>query len=31
MEKIDGSNFSTLYINEILTTKHIDLLLSTIK
>lgn len=30
MEKIDGSNFSTLYINEILTTKHIDLLLSTI-
>lgn len=31
MEKIDGSNFSTLYINEILTTDHIDLLLSTIK
>lgn len=31
MEKIDGSNFSTLYINEILTTEHIDLLLSTIK
>lgn len=31
MEKIDGSNFSTLYINEILTKKHIDLLLSTIK
>lgn len=30
MEKIDGSNFSTLYINEILTTDHIDLLLSTI-
>ena len=30
MEKIDGSNFSTLYINEILTTNHIDLLLSTI-
>jgi capsule biosynthesis phosphatase len=30
MEKIDGSNFSTLYINEILTTEHIDLLLSTI-
>lgn len=30
MEKIDGSNFSTLYINEILTTKHIDLLLSTL-
>lgn len=26
MEKIDGSNFSTLYINEILTTDHIDLL-----
>ena len=31
MEKIDGSNFSTLYINEILTTDHIDKLLSTIK
>jgi capsule biosynthesis phosphatase len=31
MEKIEGSNFSTLYINEILTTDHIDLLLSTIK
>lgn len=31
MEKIDGSNFSTLYINEILTKDHIDLLLSTIK
>ena len=31
MEKINGSNFSTLYINEILTTEHIDLLLSTIK
>ena len=31
MEKIDGSNFSTLYINEILTTDHIDLLLSTIQ
>ena len=30
MEKIDGSNFSTLYINEILTTEHIDLLLSII-
>ena len=30
MEKIDGSNFSTLYINEILTTEHIDLLLATI-
>jgi|TARA_B110000285_G_scaffold149640_1_gene167050 capsule biosynthesis phosphatase len=30
MEKFDGSNFSTLYINEILTTEHIDLLLSTI-
>jgi len=31
MEKIDGSNFSILYINEILTTDHVDLLLSTIK
>lgn len=30
MEKINGSNFSTLYINEILTTSHIDLLLQTI-
>ena len=30
MEKINGSNFSTLYINEILTTGHIDLLLSAI-
>jgi capsule biosynthesis phosphatase len=27
MEKIDGSTFSTLYINEILTTDYIDLLL----
>lgn len=27
MEKIDGSNFSTLYINEILTTNHLDKLL----
>lgn len=31
MEKINGSNFSTLYINEILTKDHIDLLLATIK
>jgi capsule biosynthesis phosphatase len=31
MEKINGSNFSTLYINEILTTEHVDLLLATIK
>jgi len=31
MEKFDGSNFSTLYINEILTTNHIEQLMSTIK
>ena len=30
MEKIDGSNFSTLYINEILTTKHLDKLFDSI-
>jgi capsule biosynthesis phosphatase len=30
MQKIEGSNFSTLYINEILTTNHLNLLLSTI-
>lgn len=27
MEKIEGTNFSTLYINEILTTNHLDKLL----
>jgi capsule biosynthesis phosphatase len=30
MEKIDGSNFTTLYINEILTTNHLDKLFDSI-
>lgn len=30
MEKINGSNFSTLYVNEILTTSHLDILMRVI-
>lgn len=31
MERFNGSNFSIFYINEILTTEHLDLLFNTIK